>query len=190
IDRVGGNRLAHEHERVVLAHLHVAVVGRVAAHVALGRRDARLARLQERDQRCVVGEDAKLAARSGHDQHLGIPGVGDALRRDHLDGIRRVLGHYAVALSFSAASTTSSIPPTSRNACSGRSSYLPCRISWKPRIVSSRRTYLPGVPVNTSATWNGWPRNCCTLRARATMTLSSSDSSSMPRMAMMLSRSL
>ncbi len=44
---------------------------------------------------------------------------------------------------------------------------------------------LAGEPVKTSATKNGWDRKRSILRARATATLSSSDSSSMPRMAMM-----
>ena len=38
-------------------------------------------------------------------------------------------------------------------------SHLPSRISAKERTVSSMETYTPGVPVKTSATWNGWPRN-------------------------------
>jgi hypothetical protein len=49
---------------------------------------------------------------------------------------------------------------------------------------------LAGMPVNCSATWKGCERNFCTLRARATVSLSSSESSSMPRMAMMSCRSL
>ena len=53
------------------------------------------------------------------------------------------------------------------------------------RTVSSSWTNLPGMPVNTSATWNGWERKRWILRARATVSLSSSESSSMPRMAMM-----
>ena len=46
------------------------------------------------------------------------------------------------------------------------------------------------MPVNCSATWNGCERKRWILRARATVSLSSSDSSSMPRMAMMSCRSL
>jgi hypothetical protein len=53
-------------------------------------------------------------------------------------------------------------------------------ISMKPRIVSSSFTYLPGVPVKASATKNGCERKRCTLRARWTTSLSSSESSSMP----------
>ena len=55
----------------------------------------------------------------------------------------------------------------------------------KPWMVSARSTNLPGEPVKTSATWNGCDRKRSILRARATAILSSSDSSSMPRMAMM-----
>src|SRR5260370_607919 len=51
-------------------------------------------------------------------------------------------------------------------------------------------TYLPGRPVNCSATKNGCERNLWILRARVTVSLASSDSSSMPRMALMSCRSL
>ena len=51
--------------------------------------------------------------------------------------------------------------------------------------MSSTWTNLPGMPVNTSATWNGCDRKRWILRARLTVSLSSSESSSMPRMAMM-----
>jgi len=54
-----------------------------------------------------------------------------------------------------------------------------------PLMVSARSTNLPGEPVKISATWNGCDRKRSILRARATVSLSSSESSSMPRMAMM-----
>ena len=44
--------------------------------------------------------------------------------------------------------------------------------------------------VKTSATWKGWERNFCTFLARATTFLSSSDNSSIPRIAMMSCSSL
>ena len=72
-----------------------------------------------------------------------------------------------------------------KKARSGISSCLPSRISLKPRIDSAIGTYLPSIPVNWVATKNGWDRKRSILRARCTVTLSSSDSSSMPRMAMM-----
>eukprot|EP00001_Collodictyon_triciliatum_P179381 31989_6 len=53
----------------------------------------------------------------------------------------------------------------------------------KAAIESASDTNLPGVPVNTSATWKGWDMNFWILRARATVILSSSDNSSIPRMA-------
>ena len=59
------------------------------------------------------------------------------------------------------------------------------RIILKPRMVSSILTYLPGAPVNCSATKNGWLMKRSAFRARLTTSLSSSESSSMPRMAMM-----
>ena len=48
----------------------------------------------------------------------------------------------------------------------------------------------PGEPVKTSATWKGCDRKRWILRARETVSLSSSLSSSMPRMAMMSCRFL
>ena len=60
----------------------------------------------------------------------------------------------------------------------------------KPLIVSFSDTYLPGEPVNTSATVNGCDRKRWILRARDTASLSSGDSSSMPRIAMMSRSSL
>ena len=58
-------------------------------------------------------------------------------------------------------------------------------ISLKERTVSATGTYLPAVPVNCSATKNGCDRKRSIFRARCTVSLSSSESSSMPRMAMM-----
>ena len=57
------------------------------------------------------------------------------------------------------------------------------------RLVD-RDVMTPGRPVKTSATNIGWDRNRCILRARSTVTRSSSDSSSRPRMAMMSCSSL
>ena len=72
-----------------------------------------------------------------------------------------------------------------KKAHSGRSSHLPSTMAAKPLTVSASGTYLPGRPVKFSATEKGWDRNFCSLRARVTVSLSSSPSSSMPRMAMM-----
>ena len=41
-------------------------------------------------------------------------------------------------------------------------------ISLNPRMVSASLTYLPGCPVNCSATWKGCEKNRWILRARAT----------------------
>ncbi len=75
--------------------------------------------------------------------------------------------------------------PTIRKADSGRSACLPSMISLKPRMVSFSGTYLPSMPVNCSATEKGWDRKRWIFRARETVSLSSSLSSSMPMMAMM-----
>ena len=50
-------------------------------------------------------------------------------------------------------------------------------------MVSAKLTYLPGEPVNTSATKNGCDKKRSILRARATTSLSSSESSSKPKIA-------
>ena len=51
------------------------------------------------------------------------------------------------------------MPPTRKNACSGRWSYSPSQMPLNEAIVSSTGTYLPSMPVNCSATKNGWDRN-------------------------------
>merc|ERR1711892_67926 len=51
-------------------------------------------------------------------------------------------------------------------------------------------TSLPGLLVKTSATWKGWERNLSIFLALATLSLSSSDNSSIPRIAMMSWRDL
>ena len=79
--------------------------------------------------------------------------------------------------------------PCRRPARAGRRA-CPATISSKPSIVSLSGTYLPSAPVNCEATKNGCERKRWILRARATTSLSSSLSSSMPRMAMMSCRSL
>ena len=59
------------------------------------------------------------------------------------------------------------------------------------RMVSSSFTYLPGLPVKFSATWNGWPTGTAGSCGRGSRrSFCSSESSSMPRMAMMSCRSL
>ena len=58
------------------------------------------------------------------------------------------------------------------------------------REVLGRILNVVGEPVNTSATWNGCERKRWILRARATASLSSGASSSMPRIAMMSRSSL
>ena len=87
-------------------------------------------------------------------------------------------------------SMASSIVPTFRKACSGRSSTSPSRIIRKPLIVSSMETITPGTPVNCSATEKGCERNRYTRRARFTSVLSSSESSSIPKIEMISCNSL
>src|ERR1019366_7628506 len=132
-------------------------------------------------QRLVVCEQADRADRRTGREHLDLLVEDLPLRGEDL-GDKPGARHQSA---WAAASTTCSIRPLRKNALSGRSSCLPSISSAKPRIVSAIGTYSPGVPVNCSATENGCERNRSTLRARWTVTLSSSESSSMPRIAMM-----
>lgn len=59
-----------------------------------------------------------------------------------------------------------------------------------PAIVSFNSTYFPGLPVNTSATKNGCDKNLSIFLARATTSLSASDNSSIPRIAIISCKSL
>ena len=59
-----------------------------------------------------------------------------------------------------------------------------------PLMVSLSGTYFPSEPVKTSATWKGCDKNFCILRARDTVSLSSSDNSSIPKMAIISCRDL
>jgi hypothetical protein len=73
---------------------------------------------------------------------------------------------------------------------SGRSSPSPLHRRSNESIVASSGESTPLKPVNCSATWKGCDRNRSILRARAHGRLSSSESSSTPRIAMMSCRSL
>src|SRR5918994_7424753 len=96
----------------------------------------------------------------------------------------------AQAASLEAFSSAVSMFPTMWNACSGRWSYSPLQIPSKDSSVSESGTNTPGCPVKASAANMFCDRNRCNRRARFTVILSSSDSSSMPRIAMMSCRSL
>ena len=82
------------------------------------------------------------------------------------------------------------MPPAMKNACSGMWSYSPSARALNEATVSSTGTNEPGWPVKASATNMFWLRKRWMRRARLTRTLSSSESSSMPRIAMMSCRSL
>jgi hypothetical protein len=67
-------------------------------------------------QRGVPREDADLSGNPPRDHHLRVARPDLALRRDDVN----IHGHaYAASIVFPC-STASSMPPTSRNACSGR----------------------------------------------------------------------
>src|SRR5271165_4191409 len=142
------------------------------------------------DERRVSGQNTDVASLAGNLHLVGRLVHQQTFRSDDLELNRVSHTGYAVAFIFSAASSTSSMPPLRKNACSGMSSCLPSTISWKLRTVSSTFTYLPLTPVNCSATWKGCEKKRWILRARETVSFWSSLSSSIPRMAMMSCKSL
>src|SRR5690348_11087316 len=204
--------LLDEDQRAVVGHLQVTLRLGEADDLRFGLVQTQLGRIQHRQQGRMIGEDSDRADRRPRRDHLDLVVEDLALGRQDLDRELR-MGHYSSpssppwpssafasvsASSFSSAAcfpsspespraslTTSSIVPLRKKARSGRSSCLPSRISLKPRIDSSTGTYTPGVPVNCSATKNGCDRKRSSLRARLTVRRSSSDSSSIPRIAMM-----
>src|SRR6185437_4634594 len=127
----------------------------------------------------MLAEDPDIAVQRLGDDHAGGAGPDLAVRHDQ----RYPQAHWRSS-SF-AFFSTSSTPPTMKNACSGKLSYLPSVSALNEAMVSSSETKTPGCPVNCSATNIGWDRNRSMRRARLTVTWSSSDSSSMPSRAMM-----
>src|SRR6185437_5442561 len=138
---------------------------------------------EDTEHRRVTAENADIAV-----ECLGDPPFGGA--RPHLALWHDQLDSQAHRSSSLALRSRSSIPPHMKNACSGMWSYLPSVIALNEEMVSSIGTNAPSMPVNCSATNIGWDRNRSILLARCTVTLSSSDSSSMPRIAMMSCSSL
>src|SRR6202000_1716873 len=113
------------------------------------------------------------------DDHARLAGPERPVRQQQLD----VEGSHERSSSL-AFFSTSSIPPHMKNACSGTWSYLPSVIALNEEMVSSSGTNSPGMPVNCSATYIGCDRKRSIRLARCTVTRSSSDNSSMPRIAM------
>src|SRR5690242_942505 len=105
---------------------------------------------EESHQRRVAGENAHLAVERRRDDRVGRALVQHGLGRDDGD-----VEHASQPCSFFAFSTTSSMPPAMKNACSGRLSNSPATSRSTEEIVSSSFTYLPLIPVNCSATENG-----------------------------------
>src|SRR5436190_16936477 len=156
-----------------------------------------LAITQSANERTVSRGDAQLAVVQGQRDKLCMHLQRRGFRSDdhtfhhsnsgsHIDTSFIAFGHrnsyFAI---FLACSSACSIAPTYMNACSGRWSHLPSQISSKLRIVSRNGVISPGLPVNTSATKKGCDKNRSMRRARLTTCLSSSLSSSTPRIAMM-----
>ena len=158
--------LLDEDQRAVVGDLQVALGLGEADDLGLGLVQTQLGRVEHRQQRRVVGEDADRAHRRAGRDHLDLVvedlalGGEDldrelrwAISRSELSSVvapRRIrlaslcprLGLRPRRLSAVSPSpprllTTSSIVPFRKKARSGRSSCLPSRISLKPRIDSS-----------------------------------------------------
>ena len=113
------------------------------------------------DSRAIVDvprKDGDIAVRGTKHQTLYFPFKRETVHRDNLQ-MEKVFAMGCLLLyAFLAFSNASSMEPTKRNALSGRLSHSPSRIMRKPRSVSLRGTYLPGMPVNCSATEKLWDR--------------------------------
>src|SRR5690606_16018802 len=148
-----------------------------------------LAAFQCRYDWCVVFEHFESTRRTGYGHGRDVAFKNGLVWGN--DGKSHVnCGYTASANSFLPFSIASSMVPTKLKAASGYSSTSPSMIMLNPLMVSLRSTNTPLRPVNCSATWKGWDRKRCTRRARATTNLSSSDSSSIPRIAMISCSSL
>src|SRR5215203_3607947 len=131
---------------------------------------------EQRHHRSVILQNSNLSVERRRNDRRNLAVEQNALRRDHRD-----LQHQPCAAILLAFSMTSSIPPAMKNACSGSVSNSPATRRSNDEIVSSSFTYLPGMFVNCSATANGWDMKRWRRRARPTTSLSSSESSSIPR---------
>ena len=113
------------------------------------RAEPEVALAEKGHHRRVTREDADLTVERRGDDGIRRPLEQHRFRRDDRDG------EHDQPCSFLAFSTTSSMPPAMKNACSGRLSNSPATSRSIDEIVSSSFTYLPGIPVNCSATENG-----------------------------------
>src|SRR6185295_3896976 len=181
----GRNRPAGEDRNHIVGHLHKAAINVVLGGAPPGGADPHLPISQPADHRAVAGGNADLSVIERQRDKLRILLQGGIFGRD--DDAVEEFGHwgYFFWASFLACSSACSIGPTYMNASSGKWSHLPLQISSKLRMVSATLVYSPLLPVKTSATKNGWERKRSMRRARCTTSLSSSESSSTPRMAMM-----
>src|SRR5699024_6015159 len=133
-------------------------------------------------------QDAHRAVDRRHDDLRGLPGPDGAVRGDEGDLERtHAPSSWSMRCWFS---STMSMPPTLKNACSVMWSNSPSQMPLKPSMVSFSGTSEPSTPVNCFARWVFCERNCWIRRARETVTLSSSESSSTPSIAMMSCSSL
>ena len=112
------DRVVDERDRPVELDLEEAGPGGVLAHVALVHVHARRSGLERRDERRVPGEDADLASRARHDDHLRVALEHGAVGRDegHVEPTAR---HYAPTGSGSRSASSSpsgsgSSPPIRR----------------------------------------------------------------------------
>src|SRR5262249_35946178 len=179
VDFLGETSLSGQDRYPVVGHGQEPAADRGAHRVGVVAEDLDQAALgQHAEHRRMTGQHPDVALRGLGDHRPGLAGPQLAVRHHQ----RYSKGHRSSSLAFF---STSSIPPTMWNACSGRLSTSPALLALNDEIVSSIGVKAPGWPVNCSATYIGWDRNRSIRLARCTVILSSSPSSSTPRMAMM-----
>src|SRR5690349_15232838 len=99
----------------------------------------------------MVREDADLTFAGARDDHRGLAGPDEPVRRDDLD-LQDLAAHFVLFWISSHFRSTSSNPPHMKNACSATWSYSPSEILLNASMVSATGTVEPSRPVNCLAT--------------------------------------
>src|SRR5690606_6757471 len=186
--RLDRGRVVHTDRDDVTIHRHEAALDCELLDVTVQVDDPHRAGAEDREGRLHLREDAERTVDRRHDDLRGLPGPDGAIRGDEgdLEGT-----HAPSSLSMRCwFSSTMSMPPTLKKADSVMWSNSPSQMPLKPSMVSLSGTSEPSTPVNCFARWVFCERNCWMRRARDTITLSSSESSSTPSIAMMSCSSL
>jgi hypothetical protein len=144
----GAGRLGNDAHDVV-RHLKETAIDLEAARAAFDTLESQHTATEESHERSMPGQHTNLAVEGRGYDGRHTPVEQHPLRRDDR-------GVHDQARNRSAFAIASSMPPHMKNACSGSESNSPLTSRSKEEIVSSSLTYLPGMPVNCSATAKGW----------------------------------